>query len=273
MASRSFEHRFARSLLVAILATVVAACGAAGATSAPAGASSQATEASQAPTLTPTLTPAATPSPTATPAPAAVPSATAAPAPTGDPAAVPTSAPIGPNGRTGRIVLDEQAVALTLPKGWLSVALTSEDMGAMLDALPDGTVPATLQDQLPSMVASGLKLWAWDVEGSGLGANCNVIAQPVTIPPSLLRTTAQAGLSMVSGISDTRYTDVKIGGSTALRIDYRYVQGGSGASVSLTGTQIYIARPENLVVVTVTILKSGSTTDRDKIVNSIELLD
>jgi len=66
---------------------------------------------------------------------------------------------------------------------------------------------------------------------------------------------------------------VKIGGSTALRIDYRYVQGVSGASVSLTGTQVYLARPDNLVVVTVTILSSGTTTDRDKIVKSIELLD
>jgi len=273
MASRRLEHRFARSLLVAILATVVAACGAAGATSAPAETSAHAAEASPAPTLTPTSAPAATLSPTATPAPTAAPSATAEPSPTGEPTAAPTNAPIGPNGQTGRIVLDEQALALTLPKGWLSVALTAEDMSAMLDALPDGTVPATLKDQLPSMVASGLKLWAWDVQGDGLGANCNVIAQPVTIPPALLMTTAQAGLSMVSGISGTNYTDVKIGGSTALRIDYRYVQGVSGASVSLTGTQVYLARPDNLVVVTVTILSSGTTTDRDKIVKSIELLD
>ena len=249
--------RFAR-LAVTLLAVTIAACGAASSIGAP-----------SSPEVLVSAVPAATPSPT--------PTATATPTPTPQPSATPTPAPpagsLVPDGQTGRVVLADQALAITLPKGWQTIGLTASDMTAIFDRLPDGTLPAGMQDQVASLVAAGLKLWAFDVTGSDAGANCNVLAEAISVPPSLLKVSAEASLSVVKGISNVKYADVRIDGATALRVDYTYVTSSAGKSAKGKGTQIYIARPGNLVVVTVTIPKGGSLTARDKLVDSIRLLD
>lgn len=255
--------RFSR-ITIALVAVLLAGCGASSPSTTPElgspASASPATAATQSPTPEPTAT--TTPSPTAAPTPSPTPTATPTPA-----------LPLVPDGQTGRIRLPDEALALTLPRGWQTIGLTADDVDAIFNALPEGTLPAGLKDQVPALVASGLKLWGFDLRPTGLGANCNVIAQPFTVPPSLLRVTAKASLSMVSGVSNVRYTDLRISGRKALRIDYVYVLPTTGQSMKTRGTQVYIARPDNLVVITVSIPAGGRMSDRDSIVNSIRLLD
>ncbi len=262
--TRPLLHR----LSVPLLVVVVAACGSAAPGVLPS--DSAPPVRSSAPTSTASPSPAATPTPSATPGPTSAPSPTTEP--TAEPSADPTSEPVGIEGQTGRVALDDQALALTLPKGWRSFSMTQDDIETILAALPDGTLPAGFEDQVPSLLAAGLKLWAWDTTGDP-GANCNVIAQPVTVPSAFLKSTATASVSVINGVSGVKYTDLKIDGKSALRVDYKYVLDVSGKSLSLLGTQVYIARPDNFVVVTVTIRKGSSTRDRDRIVSSLELLD
>jgi hypothetical protein len=266
-------HPLLHRLSVPLLAVVVAACGSAAPSVLPSD-STAPVATSSAPTSTASPSPSIAPVPSTTPEPTSSPSPTTAPAtePTAEPSAAPSSAPVGVDGQTGRVALDDQALALTLPKGWRSFSMTQDDIEAILAALPEGTLPAGFADQVPSMVAAGLKLWAWDTTGD-LGANCSVIAQPVTVPAAFLKSTATASVSVINGVSNVKYTDIKVDGKSALRVDYKYVLDVSGTSVSLLGTQVYIARPDNFVVVTVTIRKGSSTKDRDRIVNSLELLD
>jgi hypothetical protein len=264
--------RFTR-LAVTLLAVTFAACGAATSSGAPTSPEAQVS-------AIPTAMPSPTPTPTATPTP--TPTATPTPRPTAEPTDTPTPAAptpataaesLVPDGQTGRVVLADQALAITLPKGWRSIGLTADDMNAIFDRLPEGVLPAGMQDQIATLVAAGLKLWAFDVTGSDAGANCNVLAEAISVPPSLLQLTAKASLSTVKGISNVKYTDIKIDGTKALRIDYTFVITSAGRTMKAKGTQLYIARPDNLVLITITIPKGGSVTARDKLVDSVELLD
>jgi hypothetical protein len=249
--------RFSR-LAVTLLAVSLAACGAATSSVAPTSPDAAITPA---PTPTPTLAP--TPTPTLAPT----------PAPSVDPTPADPAESLVPDGETGRVVLADQALAITLPKGWQSIGLTADDMSAIFAQVPDGFLPAGMEDQIASLVTAGLKLWAFDLRGTDAGANCNVLAQTLSVPPSLLQLTAKASMSSVQGLTNVRYTDLKIGGVTAVRIDYTYVATTTAGSAKAKGTQIYIARPDNLVIITITIPKGGSVTARDRLVDSIELLD
>jgi hypothetical protein len=267
-------RRLLPCLVASMLALSLVACGAAG--SSPEGSSTLApvesgltAPESRVPEATAAVTPAASATPTATPVPSSTPAAIIEPSPTVEPS--PT--PLSPGARTGHIRLVETGLALTLPKGWTSIELTADDVNAILDAVPEGMMPAELQDQLPALLASGFRLMAWDRRPSGLGANLTVIAQEVTVPPSLLKFSAQTGLGFVTGISDIRYTPLKIDGVSALRVDYVYAGQLGGTATRFRGAQVYIARPGNLVIVTITIPRGGSVTDRDKIVDSLKLLD
>ncbi len=210
------------------------------------------------PTLDPTVAP--TPSPTAEPTPA--------------PTAKPTAKQGVPSGRTGRIVVDGEDLAVRLPKGWRTLALSESDVEQVVDALPDGVVPATLKDQLPALIAAGLKLWAFDTRRADLGDNVNVVGQPVSVPYAFMKTVAESAIAQYPSVSHVTYRDTTIDGEPALRVGYTILLAtGDGRSFKGAGTQLYIPRAGRLLVVTITTRAGHSADDVKKLINGIELLD
>jgi hypothetical protein len=123
--------------------------------------------------------PATTPSPTlaATPRPTPVPTRR----PSIAPSVVPSAAAALP--RTGRIDVASAGYGLTLPENWFRVDLTREDLQAFAKAGSQslGTdATAQLSDQVASLVASGISLFAYRFADAdaGLGTNLNVIVLP-----------------------------------------------------------------------------------------------
>jgi hypothetical protein len=124
--------------------------------------------------------PAATPSPTLAPA-----TSRPTPVPTPRPSVAPSVAPSAPAAlpRTGRIEVASAGYGLTLPQNWFRVDLTKEDLQAFAKAGSQSLgADATkqLSDQVASLVASGISLFAYrfaDTE-AGLGTNLNVIVLP-----------------------------------------------------------------------------------------------
>jgi hypothetical protein len=124
--------------------------------------------------------PAATTPPSSAPATPA-PAITAAPRPSVAASVTPSAAANLP--RSGRIEVASAGYGLTLPDNWFRVDLTRADLEAFAKAGSSSLGPGMtdqLADQLTSLVASGISLFAYrfaDAE-AGLGTNLNVIVLP-----------------------------------------------------------------------------------------------
>ena len=212
--------------------------------------------ATPAPSSTPTAEPTPTPVPTATVAP------TATPAPSG-------SAPVGIIGQTGTVSVPDVGFTITLAAGWQAIPLTEEGLAAIREALPEGSDMADLlESQADDLAASGLKLWAFDVESasvaSGFTSNMNVIAQPAVpgLTVSLLGTLAQTQLEALEGVSDFSVTDVRLPAGDAVEAAYRLDQTlDSGETVSALGTQYYLASDSWIYIVTFTASGEDATAE------------
>ena len=246
-----------------LLTLVIAACG----SSAPSATAPATPVPTVATSTAPTAAPSATPVRTASPAPTATTEPMATPAPTEEP----STAPSLPSGTTGKVTLEDYGFSMVLPKGWQTLGLTVEDVQAIFDALPAGTMPAGLVDQVPSLVAAGLKVWAFDLRPSGHGSNVSVFAIGYSIPVSLLKPTAQASLANVKGISNIKMTNIKLDGVKALRVDAKVAMTVQGTKVVANEVQLYIPLKTSTMIVTITLPKGGSTRDRDKILKSIRI--
>ena len=209
------------------------------------------------PTPEPTVEP--TPDPTPDPTPKATPERTPKPAMT--------------SGRTGRIVVDGEDLAIKLPKGWMTLALSEADVQAVVDALPDGTIPDGIKDQLPALMAAGLKMWAFDTRKADLGDNVNVVGQPVSLPYAFLKPAAQAAIAQYPNVTHATYRDTTVDGEPALRVGYTMTLDVGTGPIKESGTQLYIPRAGRLLVITITTRAGHSADDVRKIVSGIELLD
>lgn len=232
-----------RHLVAALLVVTLAACG------------------SSATSPSPTASPA--PSPTATPVPSAGP--TQAPSPSA------TSG--GTSGRTGHIDVPGGKFSITLAPGWVEVALTPEDVKAIANAFPPGSeFGKTLAQQLPTLLAAGVKLWALDLQAVPPGTNLNVIMQPsIQMSLTLLKTIAQQGVAQIPGIEGTpTVSDTKVGGQDAVQITYRLTQQmATGGTVTVDGTQVYVSTATALYIFTFTIMAGGSSADISPMIDSI----
>jgi hypothetical protein len=259
-----------RLTALALAAAVLAgACGSNVPTPSPTQAA--ATEAPLPTVATPATAP--TPTPTVTPTPA--PSASPTPAPTADPTASPTAAPSPtqgmPTGRTGTIALDEIGLTLTLPKGWRSIPLTEEDVREIMAILPDGTLPAGFEDQVTALMASGLKLFALDIERANQGANINVVWVPTQLSLPLMRLAAEVGVSQIGGIRDVAYKEVKVDGEPALRVAYTVTLKLPGGKMTSSGVQLWVSTGGGTAAITITTPKGGQLKDRDALIRSLRL--
>jgi hypothetical protein len=257
--------------LVPVLALLVAACSASATpTAAPASpAVVRPSIALAEPTPAPTdAAPTARPLPTATPT----------PEPTHEPPVDPTPAPTAkpgtvPAGKTGRVQIDGEDVALTLPKGWRTLNLTKEDAQSFVDLIDDDVFPAGLKERLPELIAAGLKLFAWDTQKGDAGANLNVIQQPVDLPYAFLETAAQAALAQYPSVSGVTFHDIAVDGDPALRVDYRMTVQTILGKVKMTGIQVYVPRAGRLLILTVGAPVGRDAKDMERIVKGIDLLD
>jgi hypothetical protein len=205
------------------------------------------------------------------PEPAATAAVTAAPA---DPATTePTEAPEGTPtvGRTGRIEIADEQVAITLPDDWVEVVLSGDDVEGILDNFPDGTFS---DDQLAAMqaaIGTGMKLIAFDTDGQG--SNLNLLIQPTEIPLDLLASALEGQLAAIPGAAGITISETEVDGENALLATYDLDQAmADGTAVQMTGTQLYISANGRLYVFTVS-LADGSTVDPAGILDTIELLD
>lgn len=208
----------------------------------------------------------------ATEAPAAT-GASATAAPTAAPAATPDAsegASAGTGGRTGRIELPDDKVAVTLPDGWVEVVLSGDDIDAILAAFPKGTFS---DDQVPMMRAamqSGISLMGFD--SSGDGSNINLIVQDQAVAMSLLEPVLPGQLQTIPGSSDIVVRKASSLGHDALVATYNLTNTLADGSVSkMRGTQLYASANEKLYILTVT-LADGSSLDPKTILDSLEPL-
>ena len=243
------RQRLAATAATAALAIVLAACGSSAAT--------------QAPTAEPTAAPTAPPT--------AVPTAEPTASPTESATESPTSG--GTEGRTGRIEVDGK-FEITLADGWVEVALNADDLQAIIDAFPeDSEMAATLEAQLPTLLAAGVKLWAIDLQSDGPGTNLNVIVQPSgAISLQLLRVIAEQGIGQVPGIEgEPVVSDLSVDSQDAVQITYRLTQAmADGTSVTVDGTQVYVSTETEVYIFTFTIMSGGDDADVAPMVQSIE---
>ena len=96
----------------------------------------------------------ASPEPAATTTPTATPTAVPTAAPT-DAAGTPTA------GRTGRIEIADEKVAITLPDDWAEVVLSGDDVEGILGNFPDGTFTDEQLAAMQAAIGTGMKLMAW----------------------------------------------------------------------------------------------------------------
>lgn len=214
-----------------------------------------------------------TPSPTAAPttAPTAAPTSapTDAPTPTVAPTVAPTASAPETGGRTGRIEVADSKFAVTLADGWTEVPLDEDDIDAIVDAIPDDTLADQLRQQLPLLLASGVKLWAFDLSDDATGGNLIVIIQPGIIPVSLLKTIAQQSVAQVPGIEgEVEVEDVTVDGTDGVIVSYAINQEG----VSLNQRQVYVATNAQTYIFTFTDPGGTQGADLDAMIDSIEFL-
>ena len=226
------------------LAIVLAACGGATTGSSPAGSAESAAPA------TPSTTVAPTPSPTT--------------APTEEPSASSTA------GLTGRIELAEHGIALTLPDGWVAVDMTAEDADEIMDAFPDGTYTEAQQDMVRAAIGSGIKLFAFD--GDGSGSNVNLIVQDTAVPVTLLETMLPTQFEQVPGASNLKITHGTALGEDALYATYDLDQPvPTGGSIPVEGTAVYVSANGRLYALTVSQM-GASDDDAGALIDSLETL-
>ena len=234
----------AGSMLVVALAS--AACGAATGSAAPSAASATA-----APTTAP-ATEAPSPSPEATEA--------ASAEPTGSSTA----------GRTGRIELPDDKIAITLPDGWVEVVLTGDDIETILSAFPAGTFDESQEELMRTAMQAGMRLMAFDSEGTG--SNVSVLVQDAAVPVSLLRAALLPQLETIPGASGIEIEDTTAMGEEALIATYDLETAlADGTTTKGSGTQLYVSANGKLYVVTVT-LTDGDSEDAKAILETVEQL-
>ena len=234
----------AASMVVVALAS--AACGAATGSAAPSAASATA-----APTTAP-ASEAASPSPEAT--------AAATAGPTGSSTA----------GRTGRIELPDDKLAITLPEGWVEVVLSGDDIETILSAFPEGTFDEGQEELMRTAMQAGMRLMAFD--SSGIGSNVSVLVQDVAMPVSLLKVALPAQLEAIPGASAINIEDTTAMGEDALIATYDLeTQLADGSTTLGSGTQLYVSANGKLYVVTVT-LTDGDSEDAKAILETVEKL-
>lgn len=149
--------------------------------------------------------------------------------------------------------------------------LDADGIQEILDILPPGTLPAGFEDQIATLVASGLKLFALDVDKANRGANITVLAVPTEIPEAYLRTTAEIGTAQVGGVKDVRYKNVKVDGEPALRVEDTLVLELLGKPRTSSGVQLWVPWDGATLAITVTTPKGGQTADRDALIRSLRL--
>lgn len=215
---------------------------------------------------------------TPTTAPASeAPAATEAPAttaPTDAPAATPEAteaASASTGGRTGRIELPDDKVAITLPEGWVEVVLSGDDIDTILSAFPAGTFSDDQVAMMRTAMQSGISLMGFD--SSGDGSNINLIVQDQTVPMDLLAPALPGQLETIPGSSDIAVEKASSLGQDALIATYNLTNTlADGSTSKMHGTQLYVSANEKLYIVTVT-LADGSQFEARPILDSLESLN
>jgi hypothetical protein len=237
---------------LAALTLAVTACGGTAATAAPTGAALVA--------RTPTVNP--TPSVTVTPTPRPTARPTASPTSTPTPTAVPF--------RTGRIVLDDERIAFTLPKGWTEIPLDGAMLDQILTAVPKDMFTDQQIQMMRSAVAFGMKFTAYQLKGSGRFSNVNLVTVPVEIPLDTMKSLVQAQLKQIKQIRKPVFDAVKVAGVKALRVRYSMDLPVRGGTLRAKGVQLYVVANDRTYTITVT-LTPDSRVEAADIFRTIDL--
>jgi hypothetical protein len=199
------------------------------------------------------------------------PAATTAPTEPATAAPTETAATTPTAGRTGRIEIADEQVAITLPDDWVEVVLSGDDIEGLLGNFPEGTFSDEQLAMMKAAVGTGMKLMAFDTDGQG--SNVNLLVQPTEIPLDLLASALEGQLAAIPGAAGIKITEVEVDGEDALLATYDLDQAmANGAQVKMAGTQLYVSANGRLYVFTVS-LADGSTVDPADILDTVELLD
>lgn len=201
----------------------------------------------------------------------ATPTATATPTPTVTPE--PTVASGGSiGGERGRVELAADGFAITLADGWVSLPSDEDELIEVLGNIPDDVLSAQLKAQVPSIIASGMKLWAIDEATSG-GASVNVLVidQPLDLGTGMLTSLAGQGLTMI-GAETRSIEDVDVDGTDGVKALYALTSSSGGRTVSVSGTQIYVQNAGRLYIMSFSDSVGNAGDDIAAMIETIELL-
>ena len=228
------SRRLGFALVIALSPAILVACGASTASTAP-------TDTAAAQTAPPTVEPVPSEAPVASVAPA--------------------SAEPGPSLATsGRIVDTASGFALTLPDGWRRIDLAGDDVDRFMDAGLDAMSPEAadaLRNQVRTMAASGIKLFAIDQNGitPEFVTNANVLVLPTggvsldLIEPTVV-SQLEATLTDINGDVETERVTLPAG--EALKISYELgLSPAGGSDVNVAIHQYLVVGDTNGVYLTV----------------------
>jgi hypothetical protein len=228
-------------VLIAVMG-VVAGCGSGPSSPAPAATTPLQAAASTSPAPpTPRITPRPTPSPTVRPA--------STPRPT------PTPTPTAP--RTGRIVLEDEQLALTLPKGWREVPLSADDIESFISIYPKGTFSAAQLAAIRQFARSGMRFVGYQVKGKGVGSNVNIGVVDMEVPLALVRATLPGQLEQFDFVRNAEISETTFGGVDAVRVTYDLRLDVRGTIVKGRGVQVQAVANGRTYGITITLIEGS----------------
>ena len=123
-----------------------------------------------------------------------------------------------------RVEITDRGFALSLPRGWEVADLTSGDIEEMLALLEDDPQFQAFADQLPTLMASGIALFAiaLDAEtaGTGFATNLNVLVQDnVTTSLDFFAATNVSFIESTFSV-DVQQESVTLAAGDAVRLAY-----------------------------------------------------
>ena len=237
-------RRFGVVLTTAILTAAVSACGGSAASVAPS------------PTTVAPPTSAPSDAPTESPSAAASPSET-------------STRPGASLATTGRIVIPDRGIAVTLPDGWNRVDLGAGDLAALMAAAGDldPDIAEQYTAQIEAMMSAGLALFAFGPDPSS-GQNVTILAIPgLGLSLDLLEQLTSAQLWAIAE-GEVKSERVTLPAGEAIHFQYEITADALGGAAGLD--QYLLFAGDNQLVVTIT---AATPAEGAAIANSIEILE
>ena len=176
-----------------------------------------------------------------------------------------------------RFEVAERGFAISLPRAWEAVDLTSEDIDRIVEFLQEDPRTAPIADQLPSLVESGVAFFAVSVDAAsmeaGFATNLNIIVQPDVGMSLDLYAAANISFIEEQFQVDVAREDVELPAGEAVRVEYETAMAGTSA---VHQVQFYLVVNDQALIATFTRAVGDDFAELDaeftEIIETLEIL-